>query len=101
VTSYTTCTNCAADKHACDRRASVRAAIKGFGITSVKFQCSTRIARFQPGQRVEVCWPVYDDCDGMPNLESWKATVIAETGSRFVIKVDDADSGEGTPAQLS
>lgn len=99
MTSYTTCTNCAADKHVCSRRAQVRAAIKGAGITSVKFQCGDRLARFQPGQRVGVCWPVYDDADEMPTQEMWPATVMFEAGSRFVIQVDDVESDHGTPAR--
>ena len=87
---YSTCTNCAVDKGTCARRAEIRAAIKGTGITSAKFRCDDRQSIFNPGQRVAVTWPVGADYDDT-NYESWPATIIAEVGTRFLISVDDVD----------
>jgi hypothetical protein len=97
VTSYSTCINCATDKVACGRRNEVRAAIKGTGITSVKFRCADRKSMFHAGQRVAVTWTVGGD--GYELDETWPATVIRESGNRFVLSVDDVDSDEGTPAR--
>ncbi len=98
MTSYTTCINCAADKTACARRRDIRAAIKGAGITALKFRCPERQSLFRIGQRVSVTWTVfYDREDGMD--ETWPATVISENGTRFLLSIDDVDSNEGTPAR--
>jgi hypothetical protein len=98
VTSYLTCRNCATDPKLCARRLEVAAAVKGTGITSFKHRCDRRDPLFKPGQRVNVSWPVTDEY-GDTGLESWPATVIVETGTRFVIHIDDVDSSHGTPAR--
>lgn len=97
MTSYITCINCAADKNGCARRAAVRTAIKGAGVTSVKFRCADRQSMFRPGQRVGITWTVGGD--GYELDETWPATVIAETGTRFLVHIDDVESDEGTPAR--
>ena len=95
---YSTCTNCAVEKSTCIRRAEIRSAIRGIGITSAKFRCDDRLSIFHPGQRVAVTWPVGDDYDDT-NYESWPATIIAEVGTRFLISVDDVDGDFETPAR--
>ncbi len=95
---YATCINCAADKANCARRAEIRAAIKGTGITSAKFSCTDRRSIFQPGQRVSVTWPAYESVEDYYD-ESWPATVIVESGNRFVIQVDDVPGTYETPAR--
>lgn len=97
MTSYTTCINCAADKANCTRRAEVRASIKGAHITSVKFRCAERKSMFRRGQRVSVSWTVAGDCYELD--ETWPATVITESGTRFLLSVDDVASDKGTPAR--
>lgn len=94
---YRNCSNCALASFPCSRREEIRAVIKSAGITSVKFRCQDRLAIYQPGQRVSITWPVYDDEDLGP--ESWPATIIEEVGTRFLILVDDVDSSHGTPAR--
>ena len=97
MTSYTTCINCAADKKGCVRRKAIQSAIRGTGITSVKFRCTDRVAIFLPGQRVSITWTVGNDPYEVD--ETWPGTIIAENGSKFIVSVDDVDSDEGTPAR--
>ncbi|MBY0394555.1 MAG: hypothetical protein K2Q27_14970 [Novosphingobium sp.] len=97
MTSYTTCINCAADKQACERRNAVRAAIKGAHITSVKFRCTDRQSMFHPGQRVGITWTAGNGDYELD--ETWPGTVIRESGTRFLIAIDDVPSDEGTPAR--
>lgn len=98
MTSYTTCINCAADKQTCERRNAVRAAIKGAHITSVKFRCTDRQSMFRTGQRVAVTWTVGGDNEYELD-ETWPGTVLRESGTRFLISIDDVPSDEGTPAR--
>lgn len=98
MTSYTTCINCAADKQACERRIEIRAAIKGAHITSVKFRCGDRQSMFRTGQRVAVTWTVGGDNEYELD-ETWPGTVLRESGTRFLISIDDVPSDEGTPAR--
>ena len=93
MTYYATCTNCAADKASCARRDEIKTALRGTGITSVKFKCANRQPMFHAGQRVSVTWPngEYD--------ESWPATIITEVGTRFLISVDDTSGDLETPAR--
>ncbi|WP_298164997.1 hypothetical protein [Novosphingobium sp.] len=98
MTSYSTCINCAADKATCERREQVRAAIKGSGITSVKFKCDKRQSMFHVGQRVAITWEVSTEADYSLD-ETWPGTVVRENGTRFVVAVDDVPSDEGTPAR--
>lgn len=95
MTYYSTCANCAADKELCVRRAEIRTAIRGTGITSAKFRCAGRQPLFHAGQRVSVTWPngEYDE------NESWPATIITEVGTRFLISVDDTPGDLETPAR--
>ncbi len=60
MTYFAPCFNCAADKATCERRATMRKAIKGTGITSAKFNCPDRQAKFRRGQRVEFDWRYYE-----------------------------------------
>jgi hypothetical protein len=98
MTSYTTCINCAADKATCERREQVRAAIKGAGITSLKFKCDKRQSMFHVGQRVAITWEVQTEAPYSLD-ETWPGTVVRENGTRFVVAVDDVPSDEGTPAR--
>lgn len=99
MTVYRTCRNCAHEREPCQQRENVRASLKGLGMTSVKFRCPDREPRFRRGQRVSVTWPVPDDSGyDMPTLETWPATVIRESGARFLVLIDDTDSDHETPA---
>lgn len=102
MTAYRTCHNCALAKLPCARRDSLQTEIKGLGITSLKFACSERKPLFVHGQRVATTWPVSGDYDGegTPEVtdETWPATIIRESGSRFLAVVDDVRSDYDTPA---
>ena len=104
MTAFSTCRNCVLQRKICNRRDELRANIKGFGITSLKFNCHERRSLYQFGDRVSVTWSVpsslcgeYDECDW--SLETWPATVTMESSGKFVIRVDDVKSDEGTEAR--
>jgi len=94
-----TCHNCGHDRDACARRDQIRRAISNHGVTSIKFRCDDRLPLYRPGDRVSVTWPVLGDEWNSGNLETWPATIIKESGARFVVRVDDVDSDLGTPAR--
>ena len=100
--SYLTCRNCAVDRSTCERRAHVRAGIRGLGLTSIRFRCDARVPLYRPGQRVEVTWkyypPDWDHYEGY-SLETWPATVVHESKKGFVIAVDDVASDNDLPAR--
>lgn len=101
MTAYLTCRNCVLEKQFCQRRAHVKAAISGLGITSLKFRCPDRAPVFPTGCRVSVSWPVNGGDSEYPSYENetWSATVVGDSRGRILIKVDDADSDYETPAK--
>lgn len=101
---YHPCKNCAADKEFCGRRISMRKAIAGLSITSVKFKCQDRVQKFRNGQRVNFKWTAYDneqisqdEFDTSETQLSFSGTIIRETKSRlrFVIRVDEDQENNG------
>ena len=88
------CKNCTLEKSDCAKRTSMRSALKGLGITSVKFNCKERQMLFHIGQRVEFTWRVYGDGELQmgddPCITQFNATVIQETrtGLRYTVRVD-------------
>lgn len=98
MTYYAPCKNCTKDATTCERRVNLKKSLRGLGVTSVKFKCPDRVLPFTPGQRVEVSFVNGDEWGDWE--ETWAATVIKESGSRFLCKVDDADSVDAeTPAK--
>lgn len=105
---YAPCLNCAVPRDQCQRLKEVKEAIAGLSITSIKFRCRDRRARFYPGQRIEFDWQVYDEADaeygggeGCP--VSFKGTVVREKTNRrrFVIRVDqDQQCDEYRPSDV-
>ncbi len=95
VAYYHPCKNCAVDAATCDRRLRVRDAIAGLHVTSVKFQCVKREPMFRSGQRVNFSWSHWEQSDydgsGCENKLVFSGTVVAEKGSKFIVRVDDAD----------
>lgn len=93
MTQFRKCTNCVLEKQPCERRETVRKGIAGLGVTSVKMRCADRRPIYSVGQRVNVCWKVQEpDGEGGYTEETWPATVIRESGCRFIVKVDDVMS---------
>lgn len=88
------CFNCAADKATCERRATMREAIKGLGITSAKFNCPDRQAKFRRGQRVSFYWRYWEQTDNYGSSEefyvTFRGTIMREMpgNRRFSIRVD-------------
>lgn len=100
---YAPCFNCDVKKAECLRRIELRAALAGLSVTSVKFRCDVRKAKFEPGQRVAFTWTLFDNGsewhdDGLP-LEFF-GTVLREAGPKFVVQVDKGKDagGEGVEA---
>lgn len=98
MTYFAPCFNCAADKATCERRATMRKALKGTGITSAKFNCPDRQAKFRRGQRVAFDWRYYDSESGAyGTVEGYTATFVGTImrekpgNRRFSIRVDQED----------
>mgnify|MGYP007014136643 CR=1 FL=1 len=95
VAYYHPCKNCAVDTSACERRAEIRDAISGLHVTSVKFECKKREPLFRSGQRVKFSWSHWEQSDydgsGCENKLVFSGTVVAEKGTKFIVRVDDAE----------
>lgn len=99
MTYYRTCKNCRFEKSGCQKREEMRTAIKGLGITSIKFRCPDRRAIFDEGQRVKLTWRVFasgDDYDE-ETIHEFLATVMFEVagGLRYIVRVDPGVSLDG------
>jgi len=101
MTVFRTCKNCVREKEPCERRDDLRTSLAGLGVTSVKLRCKERRPLYGTGQRVLTTWTVGDPESYYQDAteEAWPATVIKESGSQFLLKVDEADSDHGTPAK--
>ena len=93
---YHKCRNCAVDTSTCQRRQAIRSAIKGLGLTSIKFQCLDRKPLFRVGQRIEFDWAHYDESardyygEVVPDDLKFRGTVASENEDKgtFVVQVD-------------
>lgn len=52
MTAYRTCSGCMSQGKPCATKETMRASIKGLGITSVKWKCADRVSRFKIGDAV-------------------------------------------------
>lgn len=101
---YAPCFNCAVDKNTCERRQSIRRAIQGSGILSLKFRCNQRQPMFSPGQRVSFVWTWWDNCgegDDQGLGLVFHGTVIRESGAKFVVQVDAGKDASGEECEAS
>ena len=93
---FRTCKNCKFEKAQCDHREFMRGAIKGLGITSIKFNCAMRARMFEDGQRVLLKWRCYDfdEYDEVERVVHFRATVVGESASRLrvILRVDPGAS---------
>lgn len=104
---FAPCFNCVVNKATCTRRAAMRKAIKGVGITSAKFPCPDRQSKFRPGQRVEFDWRYYEPIDDYGGAVEYHATfrgtVMREkpNNRRFSIRVDqEGEYYDLSPAEV-
>jgi hypothetical protein len=107
MTAYHPCKNCKLEKMPCPRRDGVKAAIKGFAVTTLKMRCDERQPIFSAGDRVSVVWRRYEEHDDCGNAQStlfrFTGTVSQERYPKFLVRYDDADGisehGEHAPAR--
>lgn len=96
MTYYRPCKSCSVDRAACARRAEIKAGLARLGVTAVSFICRDRQPLFRIGQRVSVTFEVPSEWGG--DLETWPATIIAESLPKYTIRVDNVNSDFDTPA---
>lgn len=103
MANYATCFNCAVDKATCQRRADLRATLKGANVYTVKFKCADRQPMFSTGQRVEFDWSSWetDDYDSSELPLVFHGTVICERGSKFIVQVDAGKDASGEEMEAS
>ena len=98
MTFYQPCQGCAFKPTDCEKKTEIRSAIKGLGITSLKFNCTERKPIYNPGDRVSLMWRVFEYGDPDPYGEQevgealayFYATVMGEqSGTRYIVRVDD------------
>lgn len=90
---FYTCRGCKFDDGNCQKKAGVRATIKGLGITSLKMRCGEREGHFQLGQRVSFPWRVFGEMDQYGDPDETQATFLGTIGweaspTKYVVRVD-------------
>ena len=103
MTHYATCFNCANDRYTCARHLAIREALRGNGVSSVKFKCPERRAFFSSGQRVAFDWKSFelDEYDTSVLNLTFAGTVIREKGTKFVVQVDRSKDISGEEIEAS
>ena len=92
MTQYVSCRGCLVDRYKCAHRNTIKDSISGLGLTSIRFSCRDRVARFRAGQRVSVMWKFLVEGEGNLENVSFKATVLSESKpGRFHILVDEGE----------
>lgn len=93
---YRTCVGCQNEKQPCAARDALRAHMKGFGVTSIKWKCKDRVPRIVVGDPV---WALthdgsneYDD-DGEPFRDYFPGTAIKQVGAKFVVFIEPGAEG--------
>jgi hypothetical protein len=92
MTTYRTCRGCVLSGKPCETRDVLKTALKGLGITSVKWNCKVREARIKIGDPVWVetvaATDEFDD-EGMPYRGEFPAYAIDDHGSKFCVFIDE------------
>lgn len=86
---YRACLGCVRQGQPCDARDQLKARLKGLGITSVKWKCAEREARFAVGGRVwakTFCGFIDEFSDGSP-IEEFPGTVVRLMGSKALVYI--------------
>jgi len=92
---YRTCFGCTTDTSTCPKRAAMQSAIKGLGVTSIKFECQDRTPYFHIGQRVFAFLGMGEDRDedDFPVFATFRGTVVEDTKrGKFVVNLDHGPS---------
>ena len=86
MTHFPTCTGCAVERKTCPDLARLRAALAGFGATTVKHRCKARVPRFVPGAPVII--HTYSQNGEMSEngieLADYRGVFVREDGSRGI-----------------
>ena len=101
MTHFPTCTGCAVERKTCPDLARLRAALAGFGATTVKHKCKNRAPRFMPGAAVMIHTVSGDGNvteDGDAVMADYRGVFVRESGSKgiaYIAKgtIDDNHSG--------
>ncbi|TAI67632.1 hypothetical protein [Bradyrhizobium sp. Leo170] len=101
MTFYRTCTGCVVQGQPCDARDGLRKKLKGLGVTSVKWKCADRIARFQVGDLVWVDTVAdpndYGD-DGEPYRDEFPGVIVDAAGAKPLVFIDPGVKGKSEEA---
>ena len=96
-----TCKACVFKDAPCARRETVRAGLRGLGVTSAKFRCDTHAPMFVEGDALAFKWTVYGDDPYDEGDKSYETTftgaVLCQVAksARFVVRVDHATNADG------
>lgn len=86
MTHFSACTGCAVDTTQCASLRTIKGAIRGLGITTVRHRCGVRVPRYEPGCAVWI--KTFDsresgDEDG-PRVSWFPGVFISQKGSRAI-----------------
>lgn len=95
MTAFRTCSGCVFDKEPCFHRDTLKAKLSGLGITSVRWKCKFRSARFIVGDPV---WALtsesYGSADeGGPLKDDFAGFVIRSAGAKALVWIEPGTPG--------
>lgn len=104
MTAWLTCVGCRLQGKPCESRKAMRATLKGLSVTSIKWKCREREARFRAGDPV---WALTVDGsgeyrphgihgeDGSPIRDYFPATVVRDLGRKLLVVIKPGAEGRG------
>ena len=102
MTAYRTCIGCIHQGAPCEARDRVRATLKGFGVTSIKWRCPDRQPRYRVGDPVwaltvaQINGGEYDE-RGNPIRDYFPAVVVdpGKKPTKALVSIDPGAAGRG------
>lgn len=100
MTLYRSCTGCILEKKPCQARDAVRKHLKGFGVTSLKWKCKSRVARISIGDPVWVLTVAGngepEDRDG-PSRDFFPGIAVRDHGTKMLVVIQRDAPGRDDP----
>lgn len=96
-----TCHGCAKEKVPCIDREAFKDALRGLGVTSVKWKCKSRVSAYEPGDPVWARTQAFYAGHGEDGcVDDFPATVIRVMGTKAVVFIAPGSLGAGGEYQF-
>ncbi len=92
MTAYRTCVGCALQGKPCVTRAAMREKLAGLGVTSIKWKCKSRLARFLVGDPV-FAFTLGCVEEGEAYMDHFPAVVVEVKGANAIVFIESGAAG--------